>query len=174
MDLVRGNEDRIIDALKPFAGTKFDSGTSGTGEVADFWWHLEQAIVVAGWIHLPWADLSQFRHIQNPLPPSGGVGATNVEVHIRSEERDALEPAASKRQFAPLSGCHTMIADAERPARIVGLLDHQPSSHLLMPIYALLGLPWQRLCPFIVVVFANLQCEWHNGYAVFQSCANHH
>jgi hypothetical protein len=35
---VKGNEAFITERLRPFAGTRFDSGIAGSGEVADIWW----------------------------------------------------------------------------------------------------------------------------------------
>ena len=95
-EIFAGKGPLVTERLKPFSGTKFDCGTSGSGEVADFWWDLQPALIAAGWEHLPWFDdlLGGIYHRQPPLPISGIVGATNVEIHIRSEERMALAPAA--------------------------------------------------------------------------------
>jgi len=94
---VKGNEALITERLKPFAGTKFDSGlAANSGEVADFWWDLEPVITAAGWLHLPWNPLSVGMLVYQGLRPvSGSVGASNVEIHIRPEERATLGPAGA-------------------------------------------------------------------------------
>lgn len=92
--VIAGNEFIIIERLKPFTGTQFDSGISmGGGEIADCWWDLAHIIIAAGWTHLPWRPYGIFA-IQHPLMASGQVSATNIEIHIRPDERDRLEPAA--------------------------------------------------------------------------------
>jgi hypothetical protein len=92
---VKGNESLIAERLGPFAGTQFDSGlTGGSGEVADFWWDLQPTIVAAGWVHLPFVVPNTLIIRQGDRPLSASVGATNVEIHVRPEERSALGPAA--------------------------------------------------------------------------------
>ena len=101
--------DTIAEKLKPFAGTKFDTGLAGSsGEQADFLWRLEMALtnlpppenrLNADWIEIPWGFNrvgvgAQALH-RGTRPVSGSVAAQNVEIHLHPEYRAKLLPAAT-------------------------------------------------------------------------------
>jgi hypothetical protein len=94
--LTEESTSSIIEKLKPFAGTKFDTGTAiNSGEQADFLYALRPILQKAGWILLPWdgpGPLLSFG--ESGLPVSGSVAAQNVEVHLHPIHRDRLLPAA--------------------------------------------------------------------------------
>lgn len=101
----------IAKKLKPFAGTKFDTGLSGnSGEQADFLWRLEEALASvpqsgseprpnAGWIEIDWGlerlgvGAQTLRRGHRAV--SGPVAAQNVELHLHPDCRDKLLPAAT-------------------------------------------------------------------------------
>jgi hypothetical protein len=82
----------ISNAARQFPGTNFDTGFDlNSGEQADFAWHLQSALTDGGWLHIPVLFITQ----GNARPISGSVGATNVEIHLHPQSRDALLPAAT-------------------------------------------------------------------------------
>jgi hypothetical protein len=94
----------ITNAVRPFSGTRFDSGLSAnSGEQADFWWDLQPALVEAGWVHIPWGQEkpeNEWGHgglgiVQGDRPLSASVAASDIEIHLRPAERAALLPAAT-------------------------------------------------------------------------------
>jgi hypothetical protein len=102
--------DLVAEKLKPFAGTKFDTGLAGSsGEQADFLWALETALTNlpppenrpnAGWIEIPWGfdrvgvGASALRRGTRPI--SGPVAAQNVEIHLSPAFRPQLLAAAAE------------------------------------------------------------------------------
>jgi hypothetical protein len=98
-DIFKGHEAATTAALKPFAGTKFDTGLSmSDGEQADFLWDLAPVITAAGWIHQTWIQFGNnvTRVQQGPSRPlSGAVAAVNVEIHVNPPARHLLSAAAT-------------------------------------------------------------------------------
>jgi hypothetical protein len=88
-------KESIIEALKPFAGTKFDVGHEHVDrEVWDFLWHLEPVISQAGWIHIDWAGLHVFGKSGWPGNHLYGVAnVNNVSLEVTPPMREALGPA---------------------------------------------------------------------------------
>jgi hypothetical protein len=85
----------ITEKLRPYAGTRFDSGLAlHSGEQADFWWDLEPVITAAGWIHVPWTGTGDIVRQGNRVI-SGAVAAANVEVHLHSQSEQQLLPATT-------------------------------------------------------------------------------
>jgi hypothetical protein len=107
--LTNATLDTIAEKLKPFAGTKFDTGLAGnSGEQADFLWRLEMALtnlpppenrLNADWMEISWG----FNRVgvgaqalqRGTRPVSGSVAAQNVEIHLHPEYRAKLLPAAT-------------------------------------------------------------------------------
>lgn len=101
--------DTIAEKLKPFAGTKFDTGLdANSGEQADFLWRLEMALtnlpppenrLNAGWIEIPWGfdrvGVGAQALRRGSRPVSGSVAAQNVEIHLHPEYREKLLSAAT-------------------------------------------------------------------------------
>jgi hypothetical protein len=110
----------IREKLKQFSGTHFDTGmASGSGEQADFIWQLGPILMEAGWQYVDWTVVSVGQQIvtQGPSRPySGSVAASNVEIHLHSETRNHLLPAATALIAA--------LNDAGIAAREVGFNTH--------------------------------------------------
>jgi hypothetical protein len=92
--VLAGKTGEPIERLKPFSGTRFDTGFAQTdGEQLDFMWDLETALAEAEWTHVHWSAGNGF---MRPLRPvSGDIGAQNVEIHLLPASRDELLPAAN-------------------------------------------------------------------------------
>lgn len=92
------NVVRLVEAIKPFAGTRFDIGQAGGNvrEQWDFLWDIEPLFNEAGWIFVDWTG-PQFIGRLNWTMTQHAYGITNVlNVSIESypQVRDALLPAA--------------------------------------------------------------------------------
>jgi hypothetical protein len=103
-EVLAGHETDITEKLKPFAGTKFDSGLNPiSAEQSGFWEALEPVLVASDWVHLKWSDghtiplwiFSAGKPSQKNLPVSAPVAVTNVEIHLPPEHREKFEPAVT-------------------------------------------------------------------------------
>ena len=89
---------KIVAALKPFAGTKFDIGHSQSGrEQWDFLWSLEMVFPKAGWVFLDWEGPQRFGKLNWTMTPHwyGIANVLNVAIELSPEHRDDLLPAAT-------------------------------------------------------------------------------
>jgi hypothetical protein len=95
--------EKIVEVLKPFAGTKFDIGHAKSGrEQWDFLWRLEPLFMKAEWIFIEWnpghlphpgvfgkLNWTMQRHVY------GVANVLNVSIELDPEFRDRLLPAAN-------------------------------------------------------------------------------
>jgi hypothetical protein len=91
------DSDKIVAALKPFAGTKFDIGHAPVGrEQWDFMWQLEPAFQMAGWVFVDWKGAQAFAKLNWTISPHwyGVANVLNVSIEMAPESRDKLSPAA--------------------------------------------------------------------------------
>jgi hypothetical protein len=98
--LIQPNMESLVAELKPFARTKYDIGFGpGDGEQANFCWDVETMLANAGWDEQQWGVIASGAILVNdrgPTRPRAGlVSAESVEIHLDSEWRRALLPAAT-------------------------------------------------------------------------------
>jgi len=94
--ILRPHMQSLAKKLRPFSGTVFDTGTgTSDGEQADCLWDLEEVLIAAGWRQTAWiTPLVGAQVIQRARRPvSGQVAAQNVEIHLDSASKAALQPA---------------------------------------------------------------------------------
>ena len=93
-------QSKVVAALKPFSGTKYDIGFgTGDGEQADIVWDIEDVLKAAGWIELIWGvhgvGVMVNQRGTSGRPIAGSVAAQNVEIHLDATSRQQLLPAAN-------------------------------------------------------------------------------
>jgi hypothetical protein len=92
--LTAEQQEHIISALRPFAGTRFDVGlVQGDAEAAEFMALLEAVLQRAGWIQVDWVggDIVMTRAGK---ATAGLVTTTNVAIAIHPEKALTLRNAA--------------------------------------------------------------------------------
>jgi hypothetical protein len=89
----------FVDAIRPFAGTKFDMGHAPVGrEQWDFASQLEPLMSQAGWIFVEWASATgRFSKVNWTMNPHryGIANVENVSIELAPESREQLIPAAT-------------------------------------------------------------------------------
>ena len=89
--------EKIVAALKPFAGTKFDIGHAPVGrEQWDFLWQLEPVFPKAGWAFVDWNGPQTFSKLNWTMTPHtyGVANVLNVDIEMTPDHRKNLLPAA--------------------------------------------------------------------------------
>ncbi|MGJ4915919.1 hypothetical protein ACQR10_13315 [Bradyrhizobium sp. HKCCYLRH2060] len=90
--------DKIVAALEPFAGVKFDIGHAPTGrEQWDFLWLLEPVFPKAGWVFVDWDGPQKFSKLNWTMTWHfyGVANVLNVSIELTPEHRSELLPAAT-------------------------------------------------------------------------------
>ncbi len=118
-ELLAEHEAAIVENLKPFSGTKFDTGLDlSSAEQAAFLQALIPILASSHWLRVPWSGGNTIPlWIFNAGGGGGGivgsapVTATNVEIHVFAEYRDQLGPAADAL-ISALNGIGIVASDA--------------------------------------------------------------
>jgi len=89
----------FVDAIKPFAGTKFDMGHAPVGrEQWDFAWQLEPLMSQAGWLFVEWTSATgRFSKVNWTNSPHryGVANVENISIELAPETHQQLLPAAA-------------------------------------------------------------------------------
>jgi len=97
--IIQQNAQQFVDAIKPFAGTKFDMGHAPVGrEQWDFAWQLEPLMSQAGWVFVEWTSatgrFSKVNWTNNPHR-YGVANVENISIELAPETHQELLPAAA-------------------------------------------------------------------------------
>lgn len=95
--VVGADFERVVEAIKPFAGTKFDIGHAMSGrEQWDFLWQFEQVFPKADWVFVEWDGPQRFAKNNWTMQPHwyGVANVLNVSIELHPEYRKELLPAA--------------------------------------------------------------------------------
>ena len=120
-----------MDAIKPFAGTKFDMGHAPVGrEQWDFAWQLEPLMSQAGWLCVEWTSATgRFSKLNWTMNPHR-YGVANVE-NAQNNSHPLTRIEATVRacgRGAPAPGIGTSERSAMQEADVVG----PPKIHVIV------------------------------------------
>jgi hypothetical protein len=118
-ELLAEHETEIVEKLKPFAGTKFDTGLDlSSAEQAAFLQAFMPILASSHWLRVSWSGGNTIPlWIFNAGGGGGGnvgsapVTATNVEIHVFAGYHDQLGPAADAL-ISALNGIGIVTTDA--------------------------------------------------------------
>ena len=97
--IIQEHAQEFVDAIKPFAGIKFDMGHAPVGrEQWDFAWQLEPLLSKAGWLFVEWTSATgRFSKRNWTMNPHryGVANVENISIELPPESREQLIPAAT-------------------------------------------------------------------------------
>jgi len=124
------NQQKLVASLQAFAGTTFDTGSTGMDtEVADTLWDIESILQQSGWMQIDFIGVAGGLQMKRNLRPMAGwVVGSKVTVEIDPQHRGALLTAAD----ALISGLTAIGIEAREQAPPLNISSNVSALHVFV------------------------------------------